>query len=591
MDGPYVLYAGKLATNKGVQYLLPAVARAGVDLAARRSSAMVRCAQRSRRKRATRRLNVRMLGLAADVTRSGRGCGTRAAGVSVVRTRVAQPRADRSARRSACRSPRWTRAARATSSQPRVTGLLSTTPKRFARDLAELAADERLRHALGAAARATCTRGSPRRRSSSASSRSIAVCWCREPPDDADEAAVASPSSPARSCRFTASAASNARCTISSASRRARRRRHAHRAAAAEVQRPTTADPFASPHIRLRHVPLPHVPVREPARHHDPRSQHGVSAVRLARGPARAAASRARARSIVVHGFGASVLGAADGMTAAPLVLNPQGLEEFGATAGALPPLQARGLRAAALGGPAHRARARTRIIATDVALEPTVVRHLRRAPARCARSRTASIWSTRARSPDRPMAPDRQRHGIGPGEIVLLSVGRLEVNKGFDVLRRRARARGAPGSTLAATGWRWVIVGAGPFARRSSGGRRARSRTARDLRGPRDRARPARVVRSRVVFVHPTRYEGSSLVTLEAMAHRRPVIATVAGGLPDKVRPGVNGWLVEPDDTDALSRAIAEAASHPTRLVAWAPEAASSSNASLRGPCWWSDT
>ena len=48
-------------------------------------------------------------------------------------------------------------------------------------------------------------------------------------------------------------------------------------------------------------------------------------------------------------------------------------------------------------------------------------------------------------------------------------------------------------------------------------------------------------------VFVHPTLYEGSSLVTLEAMAHRRPCVVTRAGGLPDKVANGVNGWIVAP--------------------------------------------
>ena len=69
-------------------------------------------------------------------------------------------------------------------------------------------------------------------------------------------------------------------------------------------------------------------------------------------------------------------------------------------------------------------------------------------------------------------------------------------------------------------------------------------------------------------VFVHPTRYEGSSLVTLEAMAHRLPVIATVAGGLPDKVHPGVNGWLVDPDDVQGLADALTEASTDPTRLV-----------------------
>jgi glycosyltransferase involved in cell wall biosynthesis len=69
-------------------------------------------------------------------------------------------------------------------------------------------------------------------------------------------------------------------------------------------------------------------------------------------------------------------------------------------------------------------------------------------------------------------------------------------------------------------------------------------------------------------LFVHPTRYEGSSLVTLEAMAHRRPVIASRAGGLPDKVRPGLNGWLVEPNDVEGLAAAIAEAVANPARLA-----------------------
>ena len=69
-------------------------------------------------------------------------------------------------------------------------------------------------------------------------------------------------------------------------------------------------------------------------------------------------------------------------------------------------------------------------------------------------------------------------------------------------------------------------------------------------------------------VFVHPTRYEGSSLVTLEAMAHRRPVIATRAGGLPDKVQPGITGWLVDVEDVQGLALAITDAATDARRLV-----------------------
>jgi glycogen synthase len=69
-------------------------------------------------------------------------------------------------------------------------------------------------------------------------------------------------------------------------------------------------------------------------------------------------------------------------------------------------------------------------------------------------------------------------------------------------------------------------------------------------------------------LFVHPTLYEGSSLVTLEAMAHRRAVVASAAGGIPDKVRPGRNGWLVPPGDASALAAAISGAVSDPARLA-----------------------
>ncbi len=61
-------------------------------------------------------------------------------------------------------------------------------------------------------------------------------------------------------------------------------------------------------------------------------------------------------------------------------------------------------------------------------------------------------------------------------------------------------------------------------------------------------------------LFVHPTLYEGSSLVTLEAMAHRRAVVATNAGGLPDKIVTGRNGWLVPAGDPSALAAAVSGA-------------------------------
>ena len=63
-------------------------------------------------------------------------------------------------------------------------------------------------------------------------------------------------------------------------------------------------------------------------------------------------------------------------------------------------------------------------------------------------------------------------------------------------------------------------------------------------------------------------RYEGSSLVTLEAMAHALPVVATRAGGIPDKV-DDETGRLVAPGDVAGLAAALASVLADPARAEA----------------------
>jgi glycosyltransferase involved in cell wall biosynthesis len=46
--------------------------------------------------------------------------------------------------------------------------------------------------------------------------------------------------------------------------------------------------------------------------------------------------------------------------------------------------------------------------------------------------------------------------------------------------------------------------------------------------------------------------------VIIEAFARARPVVASRVGGIPDLVRDGENGLLVEPGDTPALADALA---------------------------------
>jgi len=58
-------------------------------------------------------------------------------------------------------------------------------------------------------------------------------------------------------------------------------------------------------------------------------------------------------------------------------------------------------------------------------------------------------------------------------------------------------------------------------------------------------------------VVACPSRREGYGVVTREAMAHGRPVVASAVGGLLDAVEDGVTGLLVPPRDSGALRAAI----------------------------------
>lgn len=60
-------------------------------------------------------------------------------------------------------------------------------------------------------------------------------------------------------------------------------------------------------------------------------------------------------------------------------------------------------------------------------------------------------------------------------------------------------------------------------------------------------------------LLVVPSHREAQGLVIVEAMAVGTPVVAARVGGIPDLVRDGETGTLVEPGDVDGLCRAIHE--------------------------------
>lgn len=171
------------------------------------------------------------------------------------------------------------------------------------------------------------------------------------------------------------------------------------------------------------------------------------------------------------------------------------------------------------------------------------------------------ALWS-RGVDPDH-FTPLRRRPALrattlGDGELLLLSVGRLSVEKRLDVLLRAfALAREEhPGLRLA-------IVGDGPA-------RADLERAAGDevvflgeLRG----SALADMYASADVFCFPSTTDTFGQVLLEAGASALPVVAVAAGGALDLVRPGVTGLLVDPDDPKAFAAAILDLArSEPLR-------------------------
>lgn len=68
-------------------------------------------------------------------------------------------------------------------------------------------------------------------------------------------------------------------------------------------------------------------------------------------------------------------------------------------------------------------------------------------------------------------------------------------------------------------------------------------------------------------VFILPSfSREGLGLAIIEAMAVKRPVVATEIGGIPEAVIKGKTGLLVPPGDSDALATAIIELIQDPKK-------------------------
>jgi glycosyltransferase involved in cell wall biosynthesis len=231
-----------------------------------------------------------------------------------------------------------------------------------------------------------------------------------------------------------------------------------------------------------------------------------------------------------------------------PMFYNPHGMEEF----------KTSGLKFLAYSEFRSMSRSSakfaTKIIATDKSLISEIQKYLKV-------SQEKIVLIPNSVRPEVPMDRSkcvkiRDKFQLDKADPIFLSVGRLELNKGFHVLLKAlSQTKGLPPE------WHLILAGSGSMADEL---KRTVSSSGIDKHvtfvGHISTEEMNCLYQWADLFIHPSLYEGSSIVTLEAMMNSLPVIATKIGGLPDKVRNDYNGWLIPPGDSMALSAAILHA-------------------------------
>jgi phosphatidylinositol alpha-1,6-mannosyltransferase len=150
------------------------------------------------------------------------------------------------------------------------------------------------------------------------------------------------------------------------------------------------------------------------------------------------------------------------------------------------------------------------------------------------------------------------RRQYVRPGELLLLTLGRLQARKGQDLTIEALAAMGVAGARI-----HYLIVGEGDD--------RARLEHLVAEHGLGDRVHFTGAVPSATlpdyyaaadIFVHPNRvdgadFEGFGIVFLEAAAAGLPTIGGATGGVPEAIQDGTTGMLVTGTDADELAAAI----------------------------------
>lgn len=152
---------------------------------------------------------------------------------------------------------------------------------------------------------------------------------------------------------------------------------------------------------------------------------------------------------------------------------------------------------------------------------------------------------------------------------MVVLFLGRLGNRKGvYDLIDAAFR--------LGQGGVRFAIAGDGDIDGAKAAVAKANLQGMIEILGWVDVERVVRLLKESDVYVLPSYDEGLPMGILEAMAAGLPIVSTPVGGIPDAVIDGVNGFLIQPGDSEGLAERILKFYSDP---VFWADASRASRN------------
>jgi glycogen(starch) synthase len=136
-----------------------------------------------------------------------------------------------------------------------------------------------------------------------------------------------------------------------------------------------------------------------------------------------------------------------------------------------------------------------------------------------------------------------------------VVSVGRLSRNKGYDLLAEALVKFSQRG--IFSIDWTHYGEGEERLNVERVCGREKSGKLNFNVVSGAENSVVHRAIQLANVFVQPSRYEGSSLTTLEAMALGTVVVATPVGGIPDKIVDGFSGILATEADAHSIEHAL----------------------------------